>query len=610
MDKTEKRQGVVQTLRSTRFMFARVWKLRAGKGYVALKFIMALLDAALSFAAAVMPGLIIDQLMGREVSSWLILEVTILVLGPLLGEVLTGIGGRVICSLGQKIQLTYIEEFYRHTIKMDYEMLEKPDIQEQKGRAIDLLGNCLGVVDQIGALFRSMVSLFLLISIISLLNPLVILVMLFAIVGNSIVLNHLNQKSYNFDKEIGRRKRKQDAMQHMLDMFEYAKDTRLFRAGGLLVEKFAASRREMNVPIREKQAAANLAFLETAFLGLISRAVLYAYLVYMVAQKGMTVGNAVVFLSASEKFSAALDSILNAWLALAADAMKVEDYLKFINIPREQYGSGTKQPVFNRESVIEFKNVSFRYPGKDCFALKDFNLVIKGREKLCIVGENGAGKSTFIKLLTRLYSPTEGEILLNGINVNEYDYEKYQCLFAAVFQDFAQFYMTVGENIVLADSYDRERLDWACDEAGLTSVVEGLPQGYDTQVSKWIDESGVDLSGGESQKMAIARACYHAGEIYLLDEPTAELDPNAEYKIYQQFDHMTEEKCAIFITHRLAAVQLADKIAVFEEGRIVEYGTHEELYAKQGIYSGMLDRQAEFYRNTENEEECMEGAAE
>lgn len=123
-------------------------------------------------------------------------------------------------------------------------------------------------------------------------------------------------------------------------------------------------------------------------------------------------------------------------------------------------------------------------------------------------------------------------------------------------------------------------------------------------------KAGVDLSGGESQKMAIARACYHAGEIYLLDEPTAELDPNAEYKIYQQFDHMTEEKCAIFITHRLAAVQLADKIAVFEEGRIVEYGTHEELYAKQGIYSGMLDRQAEFYRNTENEEECMEGAAE
>ena len=121
MDKTEKRQGVVQTLRSTRFMFARVWKLRAGKGYVALKFIMALLDAALSFAAAVMPGLIIDQLMGREVSSWLILEVTILVLGPLLGEVLAGIGGRVICSLGQKIQLTYIEEFYRHTIKMDYQ---------------------------------------------------------------------------------------------------------------------------------------------------------------------------------------------------------------------------------------------------------------------------------------------------------------------------------------------------------------------------------------------------------------------------------------------------------------------------------------------------------
>ena len=195
----------------------------------------------------------------------------------------------------------------------------------------------------------------------------------------------------------------------------------------------------------------------------------------------------------------------------------------------------------------------------------------------------------------------KGEILLNGTNINEYDYTEYQRLFAPVFQDYVRYYFSLGTNIVLASQFDKDKLDKICQECGLTDLVNKLPKGYDTQVDKFIDEEGFEPSGGEDQRIAIARACYKGGEIYLLDEPTAAIDPMAEYEIYTQFNNMTKNKCAILITHRLSTVQLADKVAVFDNGSVVEYGTHKELYEKGGMYTEMFDKQAQFYRDDPND---------
>ena len=268
-----------------------------------------------------------------------------------------------------------------------------------------------------------------------------------------------------------------------------------------------------------------------------------------------------------------------------------------MEIPLSNHVRGSLTPTFGVDSVIEFKNVSFRYPGSDRFVIKGLSLTIRGDEKLCIVGANGSGKSTFVKLLTRLYVPTEGEILLNGININEYDYREYCRLFAPVFQDFALYNITLGENIVMAESYDEERLRSAARQSGLSEMAEHNKNGYDTVIYKWFDEEGIEPSGGEGQRIAMARALYRGGSVYILDEPTAALDPNAEYEMYTQFNNMITDKCAILITHRLSAVQLADRVAVFDDGHVAEYGTHAELYAKGGIYTEMFDRQAQFYRD-------------
>jgi ABC-type multidrug transport system fused ATPase/permease subunit len=191
--------------------------------------------------------------------------------------------------------------------------------------------------------------------------------------------------------------------------------------------------------------------------------------------------------------------------------------------------------------------------------------------------------------------PTEGEIFLNGMNIKEYDYIKYQGLFAPVFQDFSKFVFSLKDNIVLAGEYNQERLEEVSEQSGLSPLVNKMPKGFDTQVTKQVDKEGFEPSGGEGQRIAIARAVYHNAPVFLLDEPTAALDPIAEYEIYTQFNAMITDKTAVLITHRLSAVQLADKVAVFDGGGLAEYGTHKELLDKGGVYTEMYKKQAEFY---------------
>jgi ATP-binding cassette subfamily B protein/ATP-binding cassette subfamily C protein len=331
---------------------------------------------------------------------------------------------------------------------------------------------------------------------------------------------------------------------------------------------------------------------------LIQELALYAYLIFLVIQKGLAVGSLTIYLSAVGRLAQSLSQVMQSYLELAKISLDVRDFKKFMEIPLSHQVSGDKIPVFDKNSFIEFKNVSFKYPNSDNYALKNMSIIIRGDEKLCIVGANGSGKSTFIKLLTRFYKPIEGEILLNGINVNEYDFIKYQGMFSPVFQDFSLYYMTLGENIVLDKEYDEERLKRIGARSGLTPLLNKLPSGYNAHLwsmNQWDEENSFAPSGGEGQRIAIARAVYHDSLIYLLDEPTAALDPIAEYEIYTQFNDMITDKSAVLITHRLSAVQLADKVAVFDNGGLIEYGTHKQLYEKNGTYADMFNKQAQFY---------------
>jgi ATP-binding cassette subfamily B protein len=282
---------------------------------------------------------------------------------------------------------------------------------------------------------------------------------------------------------------------------------------------------------------------------------------------------------------------------MKTNAPYLEKTFEFLDIPNAMYqGSLTTEKRADRQYEVEFKNVSFKYPGSDIWALRHVNMKFKVGKRLAIVGENGSGKTTFIKLLCRLYDPQEGQILLNGIDIRKYRYDDYMSIFSVVFQDFRLICQPLGNNVAGSIEYDRERVEKALIDAGFGARLASMDKGLDTMIYKNLTEDGVDVSGGEAQKIAIARALYKDAPFIILDEPTAALDPIAEAEIYGKFDEIAGDKTAIYISHRLSSCKFCDEIAVFHEGAIIQRGTHAELVADEaGKYNELWHAQAQYY---------------
>ncbi|MDE6674910.1 MAG: ATP-binding cassette domain-containing protein, partial [Acetatifactor sp.] len=246
---------------------------------------------------------------------------------------------------------------------------------------------------------------------------------------------------------------------------------------------------------------------------------------------------------------------------------------------------------------VEFKDVWFRYPGAEKYSLEAVNVTLNKGEIMTIVGENGSGKTTFVKLLLGLYRPTRGEILLNGVNIDRYSDEEYRKIFAPVFQDYRLFAYTIRENLVFDGEYHKAEAEALLAELGLDKKIGSLPDGVEQYVGKGYEKSGVDFSGGESQKLAIARALLKGSVCVVLDEPTAALDPIAEMELYRQINGLAGEKSCVFITHRLAGVRFSSRILYFENGRIAEQGSCQMLLEKEGKFYEFYQLQAQMYLN-------------
>ena len=282
---------------------------------------------------------------------------------------------------------------------------------------------------------------------------------------------------------------------------------------------------------------------------------------------------------------------------MKTNAPYLEKTFEFLDIPNSMYqGSLTTEKRADRQYEVEFKDVSFKYPGSDIWALRHVNMKFKVGKRLAIVGENGSGKTTFIKLLCRLYDPQEGQILLNGIDIRKYRYDDYMNIFSIVFQDFQLICQPLGNNVAGRMEYDRERVQKALIDAGFGDRLASLEKGLDTFVYKNLTEDGVDVSGGEAQKIAIARALYKDAPFIILDEPTAALDPIAEAEIYSKFNDISGDKTAIYISHRLSSCKFCDEIAVFHDGAVIQQGTHETLVSDEtGKYYELWHAQAQYY---------------
>ncbi len=338
-------------------------------------------------------------------------------------------------------------------------------------------------------------------------------------------------------------------------------------------------------------------FAGSAAVSVVFTGFVYAFVCLKAIAGAFAIGEVTQYIASITKVSGGVSTLVRMFGEVRNNAPFLQENFRFLDIPNTMYqGSLTVEKRKDRDYEVEFKNVSFCYPGSDTFALKNINMKFRIGERLAVVGMNGSGKTTFIKLLCRLYDPTEGEILLNGINIRKYNYLDYISIFSVVFQDFKLFAFPLGQNVAAGIGYGKERVLDCLLKAGFLEKLAKMPEGLDTYLYRDFSDRGVDVSGGEAQKIAIARALYKNSPFIVLDEPTAALDPIAEEEIYSKLNEIVEDKTAIYISHRLSSCRFCDEIVVFDNGRIVQKGGHKELVAdKGGKYYELWYAQAQYY---------------
>ena len=381
--------------------------------------------------------------------------------------------------------------------------------------------------------------------------------------------------------------------------YQNGKDVRIYGAHGLM-KRYALDNGELPEDRAEFRKISGYLG-KSGFCQVVSGQLLEgaAYLIVgLLALAGsVTVGNVLRYAGCIRNLFGELDGLAKSVPDLFLNIRKHMSTMELLELEDEMYkGSLPVEKRRDGEYRIEFRNVSFRYPGSDTYALKDFSMKLQVGEKLAIVGMNGSGKTTMIKLLCRLYDPEEGEILLNGVDIRKFRQEEYLKLFSVVFQDFKLFSLPLGENVAASCDYDDRKVVDCLEKANFGERLKGMKEGAGTYLYKDY-EDGVEVSGGEAQKIAIARAVCKDAPFVLLDEPTAALDPLSEYEIYTSFDRIVGSKTAIYISHRLSSCRFCERIAVFHQGQMVQTGSHEELLKdKNGKYWELWSAQAQYYQ--------------
>lgn len=377
---------------------------------------------------------------------------------------------------------------------------------------------------------------------------------------------------------------------------EKAKDVRIYSQNTVaekMLDKLISHEKENQSDIVKMALYPAIAQIIIVF----ANAVCYLFVAAKALFGAFGVGNIVQYVAVLSRLGEGLQELMYLLSDNEVYCTHLQNLFAYLDLPNHMYqGSLTVEKRDDNEYYVEFKNVSFQYPNADAYALKHVNLKFKVGEKLAVVGMNGSGKTTFIKLMCRLYDPTEGEILLNGVNIKKYDYNEYTSIFSVVFQDFRLFSFSLGQNVSASASYDEKKVIECLNKAGFAERLNSLPNKLNTFLYKDIDADGVEISGGEAQKLALARALYKNAPFIILDEPTAALDPISEYEVYSKFNEIAGTKTAIYISHRLASCRFCDKIAVFHEGEIIQLGSHEELLAdSNGKYYELWNTQAQYY---------------
>ncbi|MDE7279381.1 MAG: ABC transporter ATP-binding protein/permease, partial [Oscillospiraceae bacterium] len=500
------------------------------------------------------------------------------------------------------IRMMLVKERIAKTLSMEYETLETPEMLDRLQKAKRATNGdwqgVQGMMTYMQTMMTYVVSVVVSTVIMASFNPWIILVVGILSVIQFLFFDYIRKKD---KKEMWDAMmphwRKLEYMENVTTDFSYAKDIRLFGMRSFL------SKRQKKVYDKELEhwwRSRQYWVWNTLFshgIAFIRNIIVVGWLIWSVVNNGLSIGNFTLYFASSMAFSEAAMQVLAAVAGLKERSAHTDDFRSYMDIPIGDESAETIPIPEAEDYMFTFENVSFRYKGQEKYALKNINITLSPGEKLAVVGLNGAGKTTFIKLLLRLYDVTEGRILLNGTDIRSFDRAEYFRMFAPAFQDVTVFAFPMSENVSMSEPFntDKDKAEEMLRSAGLGEKIDSLEKGVDTELLKVLYDDGVDLSGGEKQKLALARALYKDSKIIVLDEPTAALDALAEYRLYQSFDGMIGKKTAVYISHRLSSTRFCDRVAMFAKGEMVESGTHEELMELNGEYAEMFRVQAQYY---------------
>ncbi|MBD5104243.1 MAG: ABC transporter ATP-binding protein [Ruminococcaceae bacterium] len=566
---------------------------------------------------------VVNEIVGARDKDRLILLVVITVFGNFAIAIIEGILNRIFGHKETILNQRETAYFNRKTLTLDYADLENTEVRQLRrkitesaninwhGKQLLMMSVSCLVDTTISALLSLILGTEMFVLIFAagfswyavLFAAILIAAVVFNIRYNFRIKDVLSRNSYETSQTMIDENRIDDAV----DCYNMGKDVRLYRQDKLIMKiklycfdlhkkafrGLFSSKFRINIPL--------------SIAGTILKIVIHIFICVCAVAGVFGIGSIIKYVEFVEIIIGCIISYFAVYSDIKNNTKFVEDYLAYFDIPQKMYQG--KIPVEkwfmckggDNEYEIEFRNVSFKYPSADFYALKNVSMKFKVGQKLAVVGMNGSGKTTFIKLLCRLYDPTEGEILLNGVNIKKYDYDDYLSLFSVVFQDFKLFSFPLGQNVAASALCDTAKAISCLEKAGFGGRLNSMPDGINTCLYKDFEETGVEISGGEAQKIALARALYKDAPFIVLDEPTAALDPIVEFEIYSKFNDIVEDKTAVYISHRLSSCRFCDSIAVFDNGRIIQRGSHDELVADEsGKYRELWFAQAQYYTDTQN----------
>ena len=595
------------------YIFSLVWK--AAPALLVAMVLLCLLDGVLPVFGAYISRDLLNEiaLLIEQRGAGIITEASFEVMRPLLFLFIMNLvylfGKKVLSKLGSMTTSIAGELVVNHIKLMiigkakevDLSSYDDPEFYEKLKNANREAGmRPISILTATFNVISAVISAVSFVAVLITLSPLAPIIIVIAAVPGAIVNFYFRNKNFRYIRFHSKERRQMNYYSGLMVNKDRVKEIKILGLGETFITKYKTVFAKYYKGLKKIIIREGITQILVGLFSTLVSSALFVWVAFNVVNGDGFVGDYSLYSGALTSITTYVGTLLSATVTIYEGTLFIDNMITFMN-EKPKIIPTTSTPLTVQRGVphtIELKNVSFAYPGTDRMVLKNLNLKIEANDSIVLVGLNGAGKTTLIKLLTRLYDPTEGEILLDGHDLREYDVESLYSAFGIIFQDFGHYAETAAENVRFGDidcNHTDDAVRLAAKRGGAAQFIEGLPDGYETPLTRMFEENGVELSGGQWQKLSVARAFYNDSEILIMDEPTASLDPIAEREVFDQYAALAKNKISVFVSHKLSSAVNATKIVVIDEGRIIEVGSHDELMRLGGSYCNLFTIQAQRY---------------